>query len=66
MPKSGISKTIFNRETAMCEELYKKSKGCNWGKCKDCGVVPLLYKLHSGSLIEKKADVAKLKKNYLK
>jgi hypothetical protein len=61
-----ITKKIFNAEIAMCRKLYKKSKGCQWGKCKDCGVVPLLYKLHSGLLVDKKKDVAKLKKAYLR
>jgi hypothetical protein len=60
-----ITKKIFDTEIAMCQKLYKKSKGCQWGKCKDCGVVPLLYKLHSGLLVENKKDVAKLKKAYL-
>jgi hypothetical protein len=61
-----IGKKIFDKEIAMCQELSKKQKGCNWGKCKDCGVIPLLYKLHSGLLVEKKTDVTKLKKNFLK
>ena len=61
-----INKKTFDREIAMCQKLFKKKKGCNWGKCEDCGVVPLLYKLHSGLLVEKKTDVAKLKKSYLK
>lgn len=65
MSKIEISKKNFDREIKMCGELYKKSKGCNWGKCKDCGVIPILYKLHSGLLVDKKADVTKLKKRYL-
>jgi len=61
-----ISKKTFNTEIEMCQKLFKKKKGCNWGKCKDCGVVPLLYKLHSGLVAEKKTDVVKLKRAYLK
>ncbi|MFA6383270.1 MAG: hypothetical protein WCX17_02505 [Parcubacteria group bacterium] len=61
-----ITNKIFDYEIAMCRKLYKKTRGCQWGKCKDCGVVPLLYKLHSGLLVDKKKDVAKLKKAYLK
>lgn len=61
-----ITKKIFDSEIVMCQKLSKEKKGCNWGRCKDCGVVPLLYKLHSGLVVEKKADVAKLKKAYLK
>jgi len=60
-----ITKKIFDAEIAMCRKLYKKSKGCQWGKCQDCGVVPLLYKLHSGIVIENKTDLKKLKKSIL-
>ena len=49
----------------MCGKLYKKSRGCNWGKCKDCGVIPLLYKLHTGLVVENKKDTGKLKKSIL-
>lgn len=61
-----IEKKIFDSEIAMCRKLYKKSKGCKWGKCKDCGVIPLLYKLHSGLLVENKTDIKKLKNKILK
>ena len=30
----------------------EKKDGCGWGKCVDCGVIPLLYKLHKGQLLE--------------
>lgn len=60
-----ITKKIFDKEIAMCRKLYKKSKGCQWGKCKDCGVVPLLYKLHSGLVVENKKDIKKLKARFL-
>jgi hypothetical protein len=60
-----ITKKIFDSEIAMCRKLNKKSKGCQWGKCKDCGAVPLLYKLHSGLLVDNKKDIAKLKKVFL-
>lgn len=56
-----MNKEIFDREIAMCRKLYKKNKGCNWGKCDDCGVVPLFYKLHKGEIIEDKKEVKKLK-----
>ena len=61
-----ISKKIFDQEIAMCKKLFKEKKGCNWGKCKDCGVIPLLYKLQSGIIIENKKDVKKLKNKILK
>ncbi|HCP08921.1 MAG TPA: hypothetical protein DIT25_03945 [Candidatus Moranbacteria bacterium] len=57
-----LSKKIFEKEIAICKEQHEKKKSCNWGKCKDCGVVPLLYKLHKGVLIEDKKEIAKLKK----
>ncbi|MFA6974039.1 MAG: hypothetical protein WC238_04875 [Parcubacteria group bacterium] len=60
-----INKKIFDSEIVMCHKLSKEKKGCNWGKCTDCGVVPLLYKLHSGLVAEKKADIKKLKNNFL-
>jgi hypothetical protein len=65
LKKNVIKKSVFDREVILCQQLSKGKKGCGWGKCKDCGVVPLLYKLHSGLLVEKKKDVAKLKKAYL-
>ena len=49
----------------MCRKLYKKSKGCKWGKCADCGVVPLLYKLYKGEVIENKRDVNKFRNKVL-
>lgn len=54
LKKNVITKKIFDREIFLCNELSKDKNGCGWGKCKDCGVIPLLYKLHSGLLIEKK------------
>jgi len=34
---------------------------CNWGICKKCGVLPLLYKLHKGILLEKPEEIKELK-----
>ena len=59
--KNEISKTVFEREIALCQKLSKKDKKCNWGKCKDCGVIPLLYKLHKRILIEDKKELNELK-----
>jgi len=50
----------------MCRELFKKQKGCNWGKCQDCAVIPLLYKLYEGEVVEDKREVKKLKDKILK
>jgi hypothetical protein len=66
LKKNVITKAVFDREVFLCKQLSKDKKGCGWGKCKDCGVVPLLYKLHSGILVEKKTDITKLKNNFLK
>ncbi|MCK4636235.1 MAG: hypothetical protein KAT32_05230 [Candidatus Moranbacteria bacterium] len=56
-----INEDIFDKEVSMCQEMYKKDKSCNWGKCKDCGVLLLLYKLHKGELIEDKDEVKNFK-----
>lgn len=52
--KSGIiSEDVFNRELTLCKKLStEKGGGCGWGKCENCGVVALLYKLHKGVLLE--------------
>ena len=65
LKKNIISKAVFDREIALCRILNKKGKGrgCNWGKCKNCGVIPLLYKLHKGVLIEDKKELGKIRKD---
>ncbi len=45
--------------------MYKEKGGCNWGKCDECGVVPLLHKLSTGEVVEDKEEVEKLKKKVL-
>ena len=60
----AISKAVFDKEIAMCRRLSKEK--CAWGKCKDCGVIPLLYKLHKGKLLEKPAEIKKVKGKILK
>ena len=65
--KNPINKEIFNKEISTCKELFQKNKGkCAWGKCKDCGVIPLLYKLYKGQLLEKPAEIKKVKGRTLK
>ncbi|MGE5329693.1 MAG: hypothetical protein ACM3KR_09330 [Deltaproteobacteria bacterium] len=57
-----ISEDVFRNEVSMCKNLNKKnSGGCNWGKCNECGVLPLLIKLHEGRLIEDSSEVNALK-----
>jgi hypothetical protein len=48
-----ISEKEYEIEIQMCKELSSKNGGkCNWGICKDCGVIPLLHKLYKGELLE--------------
>ncbi|MEK7598796.1 MAG: hypothetical protein AAB487_03605 [Patescibacteria group bacterium] len=56
-----MNKKTFDREIAVCRKLYKKDKGCKWGKCFDCGTIPLLYKLYKGKILENKKEIKKLK-----
>ena len=65
--KKFIGKEIFDKEIAMCKKLSKENEGkCAWGKCKDCGVIPLLYKLYKGQLLEKPAEIEKVKDKVFK
>ncbi|MEK7123113.1 MAG: nucleoside deaminase [Patescibacteria group bacterium] len=58
----SIDEEIFNREIALCKKLSKENdRGCCWGKCADCGVLPLLVKLHKGIVIDDQEELAKLK-----
>ncbi|MGB2762107.1 MAG: hypothetical protein WBC21_01035 [Minisyncoccales bacterium] len=67
MKNKKPSENDFKKEITMCQELCRKNNGkCNWGKCKDCGVIFLLYKLHKGKLIEDKNQIEKLRKKILK
>jgi len=62
LKKNVIKKDVFDREMGLCKSLSRQNSGqCAWGKCKSCGVVPLLYKLHKGQLIEDKKEVKKVK-----
>lgn len=61
-----INKEVFQREIEMCKKLSGENKGrCKWGICKDCGVVPLLIKLHKGILLEDKGEIKKEKAKIL-
>lgn len=47
LKKNIIKKDVFKREMTLCKNLAKKNNGkCGWGICKNCGVIPLLIKLH--------------------
>jgi hypothetical protein len=66
LKKNAINKKVFEREAELCRMLSRKNKGkCGWGKCKDCGVIPLLVKLHEGKLLDEKQDIFSAKKKYL-
>jgi hypothetical protein len=57
-----VNKEVFEREIALCRKLSRENGGkCGWGKCKDCGVVPLLHKLHEGILFEDPNEIKRAK-----
>ena len=58
-----INKEVFDRELLLCKQLSKDNNGkCGWGKCKDCGVIPLLYKFYEGKLLEDSEEIGEAKK----
>jgi len=65
LTKSIISKEVFDREIALCKML-SKDHSCCWGNCATCGVLPLLYKLYHGKLLESKKAVRDFRKKILK
>lgn len=66
LKKNIINKKIFQREISLCQQLAKENKNkCGWGRCRDCGVIPLLYKLHKGKLLEKPKEIKKVKSGIL-
>ena len=68
LKKNVLTKSVFAREIELCQQFNKESdgKGCGWGRCKSCGVIPLLYKLHKGVLIEDKKDLKEIRELLLK
>jgi hypothetical protein len=67
LKKNIIDKKVFDREIELCKMLSKENKGkCGWGICKNCGVVPLIIKLHKGILLEVNEDIKSARKKYLK
>jgi hypothetical protein len=66
LKKNIIRRNVFNREIAMCQKLSKDNGGkCGWGICKNCGVIPFLYKLHKGQLLEDSLEINKIKSKIL-
>jgi len=67
LKKNIIKKEVFDREVALCKKLAKENKGkCGWGRCRDCGVIPLLHKLYKGKLLEKPSEIKKAKSKITK
>lgn len=65
--KNIIKKEVFDREIALCRQLAKEHKGkCGWGKCKNCGIIPLLYKFNKGQLLEDPIKISKIKDRIFK
>ena len=60
-----IDDLVYQKEINMCHELYQKSGGCNWGRCENCGVLPLLHKLHSKEILEDLVEIKKFKNKIL-
>ncbi len=57
-----FDKDTYEKEITICQEQCAKNGGhCNWGQCEMCGVVPLLYKLGTGKIIEDAREILKLK-----
>jgi len=67
LKKNIIKKDVFDREIAICRNLSKENRRkCGWGKCQDCGVIPLLYKLHKGQLLEDSVEITKVKNKIIR
>lgn len=68
--KTGLKKDIidcevFEREISLCKKLSEGKDGCGWGKCADCGVVPLLVKLHQGFLLEEPEEIVRARQELI-
>ncbi|MFA7244021.1 MAG: hypothetical protein WC080_01895 [Patescibacteria group bacterium] len=65
--KAGIiNDEVFNREISLCQKLSAENgDGCGWGKCRQCGVVPLLIKLHDGKLLIEDNEIKISRKNLI-
>lgn len=52
---------IFQKEIGMCKKLHSEKGGCAWGRCEQCGVIPLLHKIYKNTLWEKAEEIKKAK-----
>lgn len=67
LQKNIINAEVFGREAALCHTLSQENGGkCGWGTCVDCGVIPLLHKLHKGELLEDSDEIKKAKDKIIK
>jgi len=55
-----IDQDLYNQEIQICRE-HKKKGGCSWGQCKTCGVIPLLYKLATGEVVDDNEKLKEMK-----
>lgn len=61
-----ISKETFEKEIELCRKLSEENGGkCCWGSCSACGVIPCLYKLYKGEVVDETEKVSNLKKQFL-
>lgn len=59
-----MNKDIFNQELEICRKLNRSGNdGCAWGKCANCGVIPLLFKLYKGELLETSDEINEVKRS---
>ena len=57
-----MDSATYEQETEMCRRLNKENNGgCAWGRCETCGVIPLLYKLRTGAILETEDEIYKAK-----
>ncbi len=67
LQKNIINKEVFKRELALCHKLSQENGGkCGWGICKNCGAIPLLYKLYKGVLLEDTEEIKEVKDKIVK
>jgi len=65
LKKNVIDKKTFEREISICKMLSEENGGkCGWGNCENCGVIPLLCKLHKGVLLEENDEIREAKRRY--
>jgi len=56
---------VYKKETKTCARLFKESQGCRWGRCENCGVIPLLHKFETGEIIKDDAEIKALRNEIL-